>query len=106
MNSLLLDFNAFQLAMTGLLFVWTGFVRTALGFGGAALFFIQRGEVAERRERAQVLNSLYAGHGLQCPAVKRFRLIVAPLAMVQGREAVEGTKRVGVLTAEDAVVKL
>ncbi|MEW5754709.1 MAG: TSUP family transporter [Pseudomonadota bacterium] len=37
MNSLLLDFNAHQLVLTGLLFVWTGFVRSGLGFGGAAL---------------------------------------------------------------------
>jgi uncharacterized membrane protein YfcA len=37
MNSLLLDFSASQLALIGLLFAWTGFVRSALGFGGAAL---------------------------------------------------------------------
>lgn len=30
-------FTASQLALTALLFVWTGFVRTGIGFGGAAL---------------------------------------------------------------------
>jgi uncharacterized membrane protein YfcA len=32
-----LDFNPLQIALIGLLFVWTGFVRSGLGFGGAAL---------------------------------------------------------------------
>ncbi|MEA3290850.1 MAG: TSUP family transporter [Pseudomonadota bacterium] len=31
------DFSPWQLAAIGLIFVWTGFVRTGLGFGGAAL---------------------------------------------------------------------
>ncbi len=31
------DFSLIEWAMIGLLFVWTGFVRTGLGFGGAAL---------------------------------------------------------------------
>lgn len=31
------DFTALQLGLIGLIFVWTGFVRTGLGFGGAAL---------------------------------------------------------------------
>ncbi len=31
------DFTTTQLVITALLFVWTGFVRTGLGFGGAAL---------------------------------------------------------------------
>ncbi len=35
--SLLFDLNAPQLAGVLLLFVWTGFVRSGLGFGGAAL---------------------------------------------------------------------
>jgi len=34
---MLLDFSLTEIALIGLLFVWTGFVRTALGFGGAAL---------------------------------------------------------------------
>lgn len=34
---MLLDFGAGAIALIGLLFIWTGFVRTALGFGGAAL---------------------------------------------------------------------
>ena len=37
MTSLLFDFNTTQLLFTGLLFIWTGFVRSGLGFGGAAL---------------------------------------------------------------------
>ena len=37
MNSLLLDFSQTQLILTGLLFIWAGFVRSGLGFGGAAL---------------------------------------------------------------------
>lgn len=37
MHSLLFDFSLNQLLLIGLLFVWTGFVRSALGFGGAAL---------------------------------------------------------------------
>ncbi len=37
MNSPLFDFSVLQLALTALLFVWTGFVRSGLGFGGAAL---------------------------------------------------------------------
>ena len=32
-----LDFSIQQIAVTALLFVWAGFVRTGLGFGGAAL---------------------------------------------------------------------
>jgi uncharacterized membrane protein YfcA len=32
-----LDFTPVQVALVALLFVWTGFVRTGLGFGGAAL---------------------------------------------------------------------
>lgn len=32
-----LDFNPLQITLIGLLFVWTGFVRSGLGFGGAAL---------------------------------------------------------------------
>jgi len=32
-----LDFSPQQIALVGLLFVWTGFVRSGLGFGGAAL---------------------------------------------------------------------
>jgi len=31
------DFTATQIALTGLIFIWTGFVRSGLGFGGAAL---------------------------------------------------------------------
>ncbi len=34
---MLLDFSLEQTLLTGLIFVWTGFVRTGLGFGGAAL---------------------------------------------------------------------
>lgn len=37
MNSLLFDFNTTQLALVIVLFIWTGFVRSGLGFGGAAL---------------------------------------------------------------------
>ncbi|GJL66103.1 MAG: hypothetical protein NPIRA05_10740 [Nitrospirales bacterium] len=37
MTSILSDFNATQLFLAGLLFIWTGFVRSGLGFGGAAL---------------------------------------------------------------------
>lgn len=33
----LLDFSLLQLVFVALLFIWTGFVRTGLGFGGAAL---------------------------------------------------------------------
>ena len=33
----LVEFTALQLAMTLLVFVWSGFVRSGLGFGGAAL---------------------------------------------------------------------
>lgn len=33
----LLEFDGTNLLLTGLLFVWTGFVRSGLGFGGAAL---------------------------------------------------------------------
>ena len=36
-HTLLLDFSIGQLALIGLIFVWTGFVRTAFGFGGAVL---------------------------------------------------------------------
>lgn len=31
------DFTITQILLTGLLFIWTGFVRSGLGFGGAAL---------------------------------------------------------------------
>ena len=31
------DFNTIQLLLVSLLFIWTGFVRSGLGFGGAAL---------------------------------------------------------------------
>jgi len=31
------DFTTLQLVLTAILFMWTGFVRTGLGFGGAAL---------------------------------------------------------------------
>ncbi len=31
------DFTTEQILLTGLIFIWTGFVRTGLGFGGAAL---------------------------------------------------------------------
>ncbi|TCV90462.1 TSUP family transporter [Sulfurirhabdus autotrophica] len=34
---MLLDFNIYQTVAIALLFIWTGFVRTGLGFGGAAL---------------------------------------------------------------------
>lgn len=34
---MLLDFSLYQVIAIALLFVWTGFVRTGLGFGGAAL---------------------------------------------------------------------
>jgi len=34
---MLLEFTPLQLAATGLLFIWAGFVRSGLGFGGAAL---------------------------------------------------------------------
>lgn len=34
---MLLDFSTEQLIYTALIFVWTGFVRSGLGFGGAAL---------------------------------------------------------------------
>lgn len=34
---MLLDFDPTQTALVALLFVWTGFVRSGLGFGGAAL---------------------------------------------------------------------
>lgn len=37
MESLLFNFSAIQIGLTLLLFVWTGFVRSGLGFGGAAL---------------------------------------------------------------------
>lgn len=37
MNLFLLEFTTTQLLLTALLFVWTGFVRAGLGFGGAAL---------------------------------------------------------------------
>lgn len=35
--SVLSDFSYWQLAATGLIFIWSGFVRSGLGFGGAAL---------------------------------------------------------------------
>ncbi len=31
------DFTLLQIALTGLIFIWTGFVRSGLGFGGGAL---------------------------------------------------------------------
>lgn len=34
---MLLDFSLYQTVAIALLFIWTGFVRTGLGFGGAAL---------------------------------------------------------------------
>ncbi len=37
MTNILSDFNTTQLVLVGLLFIWTGFVRSGLGFGGAAL---------------------------------------------------------------------
>ncbi|MCA9472089.1 MAG: TSUP family transporter [Nitrospirales bacterium] len=33
----LLNFNTIELLLVGFLFIWTGFVRSGLGFGGAAL---------------------------------------------------------------------
>ncbi len=36
-NILLPDFSGTDLFLTGLIFIWTGFVRSGLGFGGAAL---------------------------------------------------------------------
>ncbi len=36
-NIQLFDLSAYQLLCTGLVFVWSGFVRSGLGFGGAAL---------------------------------------------------------------------
>ncbi len=35
--SVLADFSFWQLVATGLIFIWSGFVRSGLGFGGAAL---------------------------------------------------------------------
>lgn len=37
MDSPLFDFSTLQIALVLLLFIWTGFVRSGLGFGGAAL---------------------------------------------------------------------
>jgi hypothetical protein len=37
MNSLLFEFSTSQIALTLLVFIWSGFVRSGLGFGGAAL---------------------------------------------------------------------
>jgi hypothetical protein len=37
LNSILFEFTHVQLVLVALIFVWTGFVRTGLGFGGAAL---------------------------------------------------------------------
>lgn len=37
MNIALLDFTVVEILMIGLLFIWAGFVRSGLGFGGAAL---------------------------------------------------------------------
>ena len=34
---MLLDFSIYQIAIIAVVFIWTGFVRTGLGFGGAAL---------------------------------------------------------------------
>ena len=34
---MILDFSTTQLLVTGLVFIWAGFVRSGLGFGGAAL---------------------------------------------------------------------
>ena len=34
---MLLDFSFYQIVSIALIFMWTGFVRTGLGFGGAAL---------------------------------------------------------------------
>lgn len=36
-QSILLDFTNGQIAVTALVFIWSGFVRSGLGFGGAAL---------------------------------------------------------------------
>jgi uncharacterized membrane protein YfcA len=36
-TAMLLEFSATQLLLVALIFVWTGFVRSGLGFGGAAL---------------------------------------------------------------------
>lgn len=36
-ESALLDFSAWQLAATAVIFIWSGFVRAGLGFGGAVL---------------------------------------------------------------------
>ena len=33
----LLDFQFYQIIVIAIIFIWTGFVRTGLGFGGAAL---------------------------------------------------------------------
>ncbi|MBN4080579.1 TSUP family transporter [Beggiatoa alba] len=33
----ILDFSLFELCLIGLIFIWTGFVRSGLGFGGGAL---------------------------------------------------------------------
>lgn len=37
MNSLLFEFSTSQIVLTLLVFIWSGFVRSGLGFGGAAL---------------------------------------------------------------------
>ena len=37
MDSLLTDFSTTDLVLIALIFIWTGFVRSGLGFGGAAL---------------------------------------------------------------------
>lgn len=37
MDSLLIDFSTTELGLIALIFMWTGFVRSGLGFGGAAL---------------------------------------------------------------------
>ena len=59
------DFSLLQLLLIGLLFVWTGFVRTGLGFGGAALglpplLFIHNGmptsEISIRKTTASRLS--------------------------------------------------
>ena len=34
---MLLDFSPYQMLAIALVFAWTGFVRSGLGFGGAAL---------------------------------------------------------------------
>lgn len=36
-HSQLFEFTSTQMVLTGLIFIWTGFVRSGLGFGGAAL---------------------------------------------------------------------